>query len=199
MKVVVELDGDMYAVVYNAVEAMARQSRALCASLDDEYVLHRHHQRHTAAAETAELREVAADTVREHEAALHALHRAVETDTGVPQQAEGLVFSAALTATVRVGGGRDLGDAVDALRGIQALAPSSPWRLADGITVTRVSLGYAGRVSLVWLPADDAAVDVSRMQQPHRCQTCGQVYDETDGGGEAGRCPDCADQQPGTL
>jgi hypothetical protein len=35
MKVTVELDGDMYAVIYNAVEAMARQSRALCASLDD--------------------------------------------------------------------------------------------------------------------------------------------------------------------
>jgi hypothetical protein len=98
-----------------------------------------------------------------------------------------------------VGAGRDLQEAVDALRGIQALAPGSPWRLAEGITVTRVSLGYAGRVSLVWLPTDGPAVDVSRMQQPHRCETCGQVYDETDGGGQQGRCPDCADQQPGIL
>lgn len=109
------------------------------------------------------------------------------------------MFSAALTATVRVDAGRELQEAVDSLRGIQALAPSSPWRLADGITVTRLSVGYGGRLSLVVLPADGAAVDVSQMQEPHQCVACGQVYDETDGGGQQGRCPDCADQQPGTL
>ena len=143
---------------------MARQSRALYAALDDEYVLHRHHERHTAAAGTAELREVAADTVREHESALDALRTsATETNTGARDDGERLEFSAALTATVHVGGGRDLEEALDALRGIQALAPGSPRRLADGITVTRVSVGYAGRVALVWLPADGLTVDVSRM------------------------------------
>lgn len=48
--IAIELDDDTYAVVFNAVEAMARQSRAQYESLGDEYVLHRHHQRLTAAA-----------------------------------------------------------------------------------------------------------------------------------------------------
>lgn len=145
------------------------------------------------------MREVA-DTVRQHEAALHTLHSGVETDTSVPRdEAEGLVFSVALTATMQMDAGRELQEGIDASRGIQTLTPTSPWRLADGITVTRVPVGYSGRMSLVVLPADGPAVDVSRMQEPHRCETCGQVYDETDGEGQQGRCPDCADQHPGTL
>lgn len=93
--------------------------------------------------------------------------------------------------------GRNLEEAVDALHGLQGHRPATPLRLADGITITWLSARIASRAALIWVPGDGAdPVDVSRMRQPHRCETCGQVYDETNGGGQAGRCPNCADQHP---
>ncbi len=38
-------------------------------------------------------------------------------------------------------------------------------------------------------------VDLTHMEEPHPCDTCGDIYDETTGEGYCGDCPTCADRK----
>jgi len=192
----VDLDDATFAVVRNAVLMALREIRGLHRQCADEYVLHVHHERFSDAEHTAEMRDLAADTARTYEHALHVLdtQRAVtppSTGTAALSRIGPLVFSVRLTATVQVSG-RSLAEAVDSLHAIQAHAPATPLRLFDGIVISRLSLGPATANTLTYLPGDAPAVDVTGMHQPRRCPTCANVYEQANS--DTGRCPDCTDQ-----
>jgi hypothetical protein len=133
--VTTDLDDATFAIVRNAVQMAVGQTREQHRQLNDEHVLHIHHRRAVDAERTAEMRDLTAGTVRDYEHALQALDGRDQPPSGArsgPASDSGtLCFTARLTATIHASG-RSLGDAVDALHGMQAHAPRTPVQLAEG-------------------------------------------------------------------
>lgn len=181
----IRLDEATFAVVRNAVQMAIRETRSLHQQLDDEHVLHVHHDRTADAESTAEWRAHAAGTLRTYEQALHTLdHQHQHGPRNTARASVGsLVFVGEVTATIDVSG-RSLIEAVDALHGMQAQTPDPALELVDGIAIRRLSVRR-----IKYLPdGGGAAVDVTGMQLPRQCPTCGHVYDHA---GRFSRCPNC--------
>lgn len=98
-----------------------------------------------------------------------------------------------LTGTFHVAPGADLTDALTLIRELAGRGLDVD--LGDGVTLHQLCLGVDQKPDLLLVsgPCADLHLTLDHMQEPVVCRTCREVYDETNGDGEDGDCPSCAD------